>query len=434
MTALKLFISHSSRLDESEHSDDPEKNINLELLLEVIKDIKQEYGECIDVLVDKDEHGLLVGHDWEKRLNEWLGECHAAIILFSKRARENSNWVKKEATILSWRRELDKEFILIPVLLNNQTNPEDLENDLFGTLRINKNECIQKAKTSQDILNGIKIALGEKVTLQARCKLTPFDKLERVITKLLVNNADSETLQETWEVLDDLDKPDWHPESEIKFAHALTRYLLRDGEKCLRSFEAVINKIRPKIKQDNAREVLEYIRPLWVDAKAAGCIPQAYNHKKFLALNGKLLPKFTFQRYSERAWPMDYSYKLVYTSSAEEEQLIGQIRDKFNDSKRFSLDPDQCDARINNFTRQILIYIPASEQDGDGLLADYALRTTLRKKYPKAIFVLGTGEHLPTVVADDIAIVEPLLDLQHEYNQMTAEENTEDFLTEFYGN
>jgi len=137
MTALKLFISHSSRLDESEHSDDPEKNINLELLLEVIKDIKQEYGECIDVLVDKDEHGLLVGHDWEKRLNEWLGECHAAIILFSKRARENSNWVKKEATILSWRRELDKEFILIPVLLNNQTNPEDLENDLFGTLRIN---------------------------------------------------------------------------------------------------------------------------------------------------------------------------------------------------------------------------------------------------------------------------------------------------------
>ena len=116
MGALKLFISHSSRLDdESVDSNDPEKNPNLKLLLEVIEDIKKEYGESIEILVDKDEHGLPAGIDWEKRLNEWLAECHAAIILFSKRAIENSNWVKKEATILSWRRELEKDFILIPV-------------------------------------------------------------------------------------------------------------------------------------------------------------------------------------------------------------------------------------------------------------------------------------------------------------------------------
>jgi len=163
MTAIKkLFISHSSRLDESEGINDPEKNKNLELLLDVIKDIKQEYGDAIEVLVDKDQHGFPVGHDWEKRLNEWLAECHAAVILFSKRALDNSNWVKKEATILSWRRELDIDFILIPVLLHNQTNPEDLAKDLFGTLRINKDQCIRDAETSQDVLEGLKIALGNK--------------------------------------------------------------------------------------------------------------------------------------------------------------------------------------------------------------------------------------------------------------------------------
>jgi hypothetical protein len=435
MGALKLFISHSSRLDdESVDSNDPEKNPNLKLLLEVIAAIKQEYGNSIDILVDKDEHGLPAGHDWEKRLNEWLAECHVAIILFSKRAIENSNWVKKEATILSWRRELEKDFTLIPVLLDNQATPEDLEKDLFGTLRISKNQCVPNANNSQDILKGIKIALGEKETLEAKCKQTPFDKLECVITKLLTNNADSDTLKEIWETLADSDKPIWHPDSKIRFAHALTSYLLRDSEKCLASFEAVINKIRPKTKQENAKELLEYIRPLWVDAKAAGCIPLALSHKKFVAQNGKLLPQYTFERYTERAWPMDKSYKLVFSTKSEEISLIEEIRDVFKESKRMTLDADQCDARINTFPRQILIYLPASEQDGGGLLDDHLLRTKLKTKYPNVIFVLGTGERLPAVVADDIAKIEPPLDLQLEYNQMIAEANIEDFLTEFYGN
>lgn len=428
MSALKLFISHSSRLDDHEGSNDPEENPNLKLLIDVINDIKQEYGNCVEVLVDKDENGLPAGIDWENRLNEWLAECHAAIILFSKRALENSNWVKKEATILSWRRELETNFTLIPVLLNNQTNPEDLARDLFGTLRINKDQCIRDVQNSKEVLNGIKLALGDKEVIQSRIKKTPFDKLEGVITKLLCNNADNETLQEAWEQLDDLNKPHWHPDTGIKFAHALARFLLRDKEKCLHCYETVINNIRPKVKQENAREMLEYIRPLWVDAKAAGCIPQAINHKKFLAQNGKLLPTYTFERYSERAWPMNNCYKLVFTTSADEQTLFQEIRAKFNESKRISLNTYQCDDKINKFPRQILIFLPASDQEGGGLLEDYNLRATLRQTYPNAIFVLGTGENLPINVADDIAKVEPVLDLELEFNQMISEENTEDFL------
>jgi len=62
-----------------------------------------------------------------------------------------------------------------------------------------------------------------------------------VLTKLLTNNADSETLEDAWLAINDADKPDWYPEANVKFAHALTRYLLRDGDKCLASFKAVIN-------------------------------------------------------------------------------------------------------------------------------------------------------------------------------------------------
>ena len=432
MTTFKLFISHSSRLDDPVASDDPEKNPNLKLLLDVIKDIKQEYGDAIDILVDKDELGLPAGHDWEKRLNEWLAECHVAVILFSKRAIDTSNWVKKEATILSWRREMDKNFRLIPVLLQGQTTPDDLEKDLFGTLSISKDQCIRDVNTSQDVLNGIKIALGDKETLQAKIRQTPFDKLQAVVAKLLAENSDGGALIDAWDMLDDSDKPQWDPNATGQFSHALTRYLLRDNANSLVNFSTVLNKIRPKVKQDNAKEIFEYVRSLWVDAKAAGCIPQSKTHQKFLAQNGNHLPNFTFERYAERAWPMDNNYKLVSTSSTEQQLLFEQIRAEFKQSHRIALSPEQCDARINSYPRQIVIYIPAKAQEGGGLLDDPLLRAALRKKYPKAIFVLGTGDQLPEVVAEDVAKVEPSLDVQIEFNQMIAEDNTAEFLKDFY--
>jgi hypothetical protein len=434
MTVFKLFISHSSRLDDPEISNDPDQNPNLKLLLDVIHDIKNEYGDAIEILVDKDEKGLPAGHDWEKRLNEWLAECHAAVILFSKRAIENSNWVKKEATILSWRRELDKNFLLIPILLQGQTTPDDLEKDLFGTLRISKDQCIRDVNTGQDVLNGIKNALGEKETLQGKIRQTPFDRLQVVVAKLLAENSDSNTLNDAWDELTGEDKPLWDPNAITQFSQALTRYLLRDNANSLANFTAVLNNIRPKVKQDNAKEIFEYVRSLWVDAKSAGCIPQSKTHQKFLAQNGNQLPNFTFERYAERAWPMDNNYKIVSTSSNEESKLLEQIRAEFKQSQRIALTPEQCDARINDYRRQIVIYIPAKTQDGGGLLDDPLLRTSLRQKYPKAIFVLGTGEQLPEVVADDVAKVEPSLDVQIEFAQMIAEDDTEDFLKDFYAN
>lgn len=439
MDALKLFISHSSRLDEIESSDNPAENPNLELLLDVIKLIKQEYSDSIEVLVDKDEHGLPAGHDWEKRLNEWLAECHAAIILFSKRARENSNWVKKEATILSWRRELDTEFTLLPVCLKGQTTPDELSEDLFGTLRIDKSQCIRDAITAHDVLAGIKLALGDKETLKSKCKLTPFDKLENVISKLLIKNADSDTLQDTWESLENADKPNWPTNNNIKFSHALTSCLLRNDQECLNYFQTLINKIRPKINQQHSSEIFEYIRPLWVDTKAAGCIltartenPQTAN--QFIVMNGKLLVSFTLYRYVERAWPMDICYKIIFTTTAEKKSLINEIRAHFNQSKRTKLSPEQCDERINTFNRQIVVLLPASQHDGCGLLDDYRLRKELGEKYPNVIFILDSGEQLPTLTPNNIVRVEPALDLQLELKYSIAEEDTEIFLDDFYGN
>lgn len=433
MSALKLFISHSSRLDEPEIDNDPENNPNLKLLLEVIQAVKQEYGDTIDILVDKDAEKLPAAVDWEKRLNEWLAECHAAIILFSKRAVENSNWVKKEATILSWRRELEEEFTLIPICIKDQTTPEQLEEDLFGTLRINKNQCIRDVQNSQDILVGIKLALGEKETLESKCRLTPFDKLKGVIVELLTSNASSQTLEDAWGQLPDTgDKPSLYPDPKAGFANALTRYLLRDSSQCVENYQTIINHIRPKVQKEHAEEILEYIRSLWVDAKAAGSIPYATKHQCFLALNGRFLNQYTCKCYAERAWPMDNNYKLVLTSQTDEPRLMEEIRDHFQ-LRRAKLSPEQCDSRINAYSRQVVVYLTASQQQGSGLLDDPRLRRKLKDNYPKAIFILGTGDELPVNKAKDICLVKPELDLGTETKSLVAEDNFYQFLDDYYG-
>src|SRR5215510_15754830 len=60
-----------------------------------------------DVLVDFDE--LQAGKPWPKQLHEWMARCHAAVLLLTPNAVK-SPWVLKEATILSWRLSLDKNF------------------------------------------------------------------------------------------------------------------------------------------------------------------------------------------------------------------------------------------------------------------------------------------------------------------------------------
>jgi hypothetical protein len=88
MAALKkLFISHSSCLDDVDGAQDSDKKWTL--LREICDAIKaQNAGVEIEVLVDQ---FIGSGEDWEKHLNFWLAECHAAIILYSKRALQQSD-------------------------------------------------------------------------------------------------------------------------------------------------------------------------------------------------------------------------------------------------------------------------------------------------------------------------------------------------------
>jgi hypothetical protein len=94
MKKRRLFVSHSSRSDRDRE--------RLKTICQKLTDLQ--YHTLVDQSGD-----IPVGSDWDLHLNEWMAECHAAVILFSQDAL-HSDWVQKEAAILCWRARVDNTF------------------------------------------------------------------------------------------------------------------------------------------------------------------------------------------------------------------------------------------------------------------------------------------------------------------------------------
>lgn len=457
MSSLKLFVSHSSRLDDVAQ-DQFDEDHNWNLLSGTCEKLKQVYGDRIEILVDQDERGLYSSCDWEQRLNEWLAECHAAVILFSKRAHETSDWVKKEATILSWRREVEENFKLIPVLLQGQTGVKDLEKDIWSILHIEKSQCRQSAATCDDIVSAVTTALGEPDVLACKFPQTPFEKLASHVSALLSQDTKAQILEDIWNGLSDNGlKPACHPNNRERFATALSRYLIRDGERCLDIFLSVMDKLRPNPDEEKSEELLKIVRSLWVDAKAAAVIPSSLKQESIVAMSGWLLfhpepdlktKHYTIDRYIDRAWPDTDCIKVIPVTSADTEEIKKEIRYSCR-MNAMPYPPDVIDQKIAEKKFQLIIFLDAKEENGGipdprQLKALAELRATT---YPKLIIILAVGARLPQSLEDIalpingdtgykqiiIPVIPPLNDAV-ELEQFSKEQDVKELLNRKYGN
>ena len=443
MGKLKLFISHSSRLDDVDSQGLP-KDFNWTLLEETCNGLKHLYGDRIEILVDQDEQGLYPSCDWNQRLNEWLAECHAAIILFSKRAINTSEWVKKEATILSWRTKIDNNFKLVPVFLSGQAEIDDMKKELWSVLGIDEIQSKRSAATSGDIVQSVRLALGEPDALVQDFPQTPFEKLASNISKILSQETTSETLGVIWEELPDHGfKPVWHPDESTKFATALTRYLIRDGETSLESFRLIIDKLKPNPEKEKALELLKAIRSLWVDAKAAALIPKSSQKDYLVVMNGMFLlwadedlkTKFyTMERYIERAWPDTDRRKIIPITSTDPDEIRSEIRQACG-MKHSPLSPEMVDQMICNDSDNIIIYLDVSEKSG-GLPGARQISKLIKLKdsYSKLIIIFAAGESLPLETSEQILAITPELDIDVEAKQFFQEKQARINLESKYGN
>lgn len=455
MTTLKLFISHSSRLDDIEH-ECTDCDRNWELLKKTCKLIRDKYGDRIEVLVDID--GLIPGDDWNHNLNLWLAECHLAIILFSERAIKKSYWVAKEASILSWRAELEENFKLIPVLLDG-VKAEDLANDFLGVLKIDSNQCIRDAQTVEVIFAGIVKILGEPDDLASDYPQTPLELLQGGIAELLNDKTTEGSLRKALESIG-CAMPIPIPTDKKAYANLLARAFLQtlpaSVGSCSSAFKKALSQLIPAPFYDRARELFKYIRPLWVEPADASPLRLAKQLRYPVALNGLLISWpdkelrtscYTLERFIERAWPGPESDQFLAVSITEAKPVVDvqiEIRRKFLGGGPLppSSNPggDQ-DRAVNRDGRTIVLLIFARSDKG-GIPDPTFMRDliTLFGIYENFMLVFDVGDERPALPAP-LKAAQPRLDDPNALSEFLSRENeafydeltTKTFLDNKYG-
>ena len=425
MAARKLFVSHSSKTP-----------ADLERLRAVCDGLKQ---RGYHLLVDKNaefgnrEAQIYPGSDWDLRLNEWLAECHAAVILFNSTALEHSDWVKKEAAVLGWRRELEADFTLIPVLLDG-IQAEDLQKGLYGVLRIGKSQCISAGNDPDSIVQRVVDGLGSA----GGSTDTPFQRLEQLLRDILQAQASAEALEDAWRVLEGEHKPTWQADQRARFAEALARLLLRDSTQTLKQLRQLIDRIRPRIRKHRAQELVDALACLWVDPRAVGGLVGAPHCTGAVALNGKCLENFTADRYLERAWPLSNLWRIIKVdqqAARSPEGFQEAIRAEFRPTGQSS-DP-QSDAWLDEDIKEktepvVVLVILRCDVPGQPRFPDAGVLRAIRERYPNLTLLFGTGPEPPWWLPDSIRLLEPPLDLRLEHRMQVALKETYDFLDRHY--
>jgi hypothetical protein len=126
----EIFISHSSKTPFAAMVRDG-----------VVRKLKE---KGFNVLLDLER--IEPGESWRSTLLRWLGECHGAVILFSREALECSAWVWVEATVLTWRRSRSPGLLLVPALLGD-VSLVDEQFDMFDPVQLRE---IQFASAASD--------------------------------------------------------------------------------------------------------------------------------------------------------------------------------------------------------------------------------------------------------------------------------------------
>ena len=399
---MRVFISHSSGKDTT--------------LIEAVAARLEAAG--YQPLLDK--HDIQTGDEWRRNINAWLAECHAAVVLFSRRAVEQSQWVLKEATVLTWRRWRDNDFKLVPIRLDDVTTAE-LDSGPYAPLAL---EAIQQLSSNDaDAI----VAEIQRVVGPPRTFRTPLERVQDAIADL-IEGVGNRTLEQA--CADHFGVVDWTQETNRRqrFADLLSRKLLVDGAGCLDTAVKVLHSVRSTLTRSTARRIVELVAPFWVEPDAAGGLKLAAQRKtgfRDVALNAKFPFDFTARMYVQRAYLPDAEGELVPVdegfADAFVEHVSSCLRAHAAAIQSQKKKPEELDAYINARLKPPFVLLP--------LLPTELELTELRQRYPDATFISAAGDVLPEpgLLPPGMACL-PQLDLFEEDQAFTAYQDAQQFI------
>lgn len=392
---MKLFISHSSKTEE-----------NLHLLKKVCDALAEAH---FNVLVDQGGK-IPTGEEWYRYLAEWMAECDAAVILFSRAAFEQSQWVRNEAAILSWRKRIQPSFKLVGVLLDDVT-PEEFDDDCFyKIIRISDFQFVRDFD-SNDLDQNISKIVEELGDPQSEAIPSPFQNLSEMASDIL-STLSEDLLTRTWNKLNGIDKPKWLP--GMDYSDALVRMLLRDPKKSLENILKLLENVIHVLGAEKSRMLTEILKGLWVNPEAASELCWHRENKQAIAINCSEFVDFTGPCYVRRSWPHPQVSKLISAGTCRTLEDIHEVLlSAFNKSNA-----RQAERRLKKSTDPLLLVFPhASEYQQVENLPDESLLQEINKNFPMVTIVVQTGSTILPGYAGNIKMLDPLLTSNEEDDQ-----------------
>jgi hypothetical protein len=257
-----VFISHSCKDDETGPVDDSAEAQARWTRLQYARNAREAITDRLqrrgyDVLVDVDE--LRPGGHWRADLHAWLGICDGAVVLLDQDS-VRSDWVRKEATILTWRAQLGSSLTLVPVYLPG-FDPRELREAGLDPLRL---DDFQAVKADGELSPA---ALAEFVTEQfAELPLdtvpTPMRRWTREVADMF-ERVRGPYLGWAAEALGVTDAElAQFSDRHLFLAHHLMHAELRPAIACVKA-------LRSGLHPHELRRLVELVTPIWVSHEAA---------------------------------------------------------------------------------------------------------------------------------------------------------------------
>jgi TIR domain len=264
----QVFISHSSRRradEELRKGDTPNRHRYrkkfLSMLLDRLESALEEAG--FEVWVHRRRIGA--GEEFESKLSFALYECDVGIILIDLDALDSA-YVRKEATILMWRHQIDG-IRVVPVLLGGVTEPALALTALGGTVGLSSLSLLTSptSKTNRDAAQ----MLADMIKNELSSGIEPLDAESPSARWIqdFVHFISGVSVERLWRVAERLgvDRHDWVRAREPR-AVVAGAMLGADLVPAHRALVQLVNLL----DEDNAKaKTVHRALPLWVDLDAA---------------------------------------------------------------------------------------------------------------------------------------------------------------------
>jgi TIR domain len=384
----RIFISHSCKdfAEASEPGD--EKAIaraqRLEYARWVRSAVEQRLQDSGGFEIWLDVKSFEPGDVWRAHLSRWLGSCDGAVILLNEEAAA-SKWVRKETTILTWRKSLRSNVRIIPALLGGfpASNLEGLGLEDVGELHTARLPSKEMTPENAQLLADKIVRKLEGLTVDEID--TPMTEWIEDVAELLHKVTDRHFKRAAERLGMDSDEGHF-PDRDLTMAHYLLHASLDSA------YDGLV-QLKKGLDRDLFRELVGLILPIWVDPEAARnlhAIVARSRERRVLAINAKY--QDTAEAYIMRALccSLDMS-QIVAATDVSGTGLAAELLPRYERAfhRKLGLGDRPTEQAVRD-------YLDWDKGELFILLGNGAIRAdvikALRDKYAKVTYVLLSGD------------------------------------------